>query len=286
MTDLKISMENQAVGSFGAKPTKFRAQTSIQSQAFTEAELAAASAGLQGISAAEEAVAGLLQRAMVLAEIKGSPNAREYFNVNELQMIARDLVLCGESFYVKDAGFLRWYQDFEIVGRNYMVGPGTDAKVLDRSLVFHPRYITDRLTGRGESAMASAKQLKQTALQTGGVIENESRARSAIVLPAPYTNTVGNDAKTNFETSIEKARGNVVAVDKMGSASGNGGVSLYRPIRIGMDTPAHVLAAYETMYQHSLNAMGVVSLFTDGNDKREGIRLALHTFIKPYAKIH
>ena len=271
--------DNRALGGRGPRPIKYRAMNAIQSAASTEAELERAAAGLAGISSAEEAVAGLLQRAMTLADIQGDPSASEYFDVSTLMMIGRDLVVNGESFYIKDSGFLRWVQDYETVpgNRTYMIGN----RAVDRDRVFHPRYITDRLTGRGESAMASARRLQLATVQTEGVLENESRARSALIMPAPYT----MEEKSNFETSLEKARGNVVAVDRVASSRNDSNVQLYRQLRVGMDTPPHVIQAYETMYRHSLNAMGVMSLFTDGNDKREGIRLTLHTFIKPYARI-
>ena len=273
---------HKAIGSWGPQPVKFRTQNAIQSAASTEAELLQAEAGLSGISAAEEACAGLLSRAMALAEVNGAGDAANYFDVPTLMEIARDLVIKGEAFYLKEAGFLQWYEDYQLVNRrNYMVSINGTQRTIGADRVFHPRYSVDRLTGRGVSAMANARRLRLATIQAEGVIENESRARSAVVLPAPYT---GAD-KSAFEKSIESARGNVVTVDKVSSSRTDNNVQLYRPIRIGMDTPANVLEAYHTMYRHSLNALGVMSLFTDGTDKREGIRLTLHTFIKPYARI-
>lgn len=264
-------------GGIQEPPPLKRLSVAQQSAAQAEVDSIEVSAALQGITAAEEACAGMLQRAMSLAELKGSATAESYFDVPTLMMIGRDLVLRGESFYVKDAGYLRWYQDFVIRGNAYYVGN----RRIPNDLIFHPRYITNRLTGRGESAMFSAKRLKLASLQTEGVIENESRSDSAQLIATPYL----GDAKTKFEDALERAKGNNVAVEIPTSHRQDSGVRAYQSMRIGMNTPENIIRAYETMYRHSLNAMGVMSLFTDGNDKREGIRLTLHTFIKPYAKI-
>ena len=264
---------------FRQQPDGIERRSSTAAQSAQQAALDAetVNASLSGITAAEEACAGLMQRSIALADVEGSSVNAGYFDINTMMMIARDLVLSGESTYTRELGYLKWIDNLDIRQSQYYVG----GVPTPRNRVFHARYITNRTTGRGESAMANAKRLKLMSLQTETVIENESRAKSALVLPVPFT---GAD-KTNFEKAIEKARGHVIGADPVGANRIDSAVPLYNTVRIGMDTPAHIVAAYETMYKHSLNAMGVMSLFTEGTDKREGIRLTLHTFIRPYARI-
>ena len=253
--------------------------TSSQSAAQAALDLEAVSASLDGVTAAEEACAGLLQRAMSLADVEGSVGP-SYFDVNTLMDIARDVILRGESVYLRDAGFLRWVEDYELRNGVYRI----DGKTEPRQTVFHPRYITDRKTGRGESAMASAKRLKLMALQTETVIENESRAKSMRIMETPLQTA----NKSSLETAIDtEPAGSMIVTEAAAVKTGmrEQSIGRYRQERFGMDTPDNVIRAYEVSYRNTLNALGVMSLFTEGNDKREGIRLTLHTFIKPYARI-
>lgn len=260
------------------------------SVSYAELQMAQAKGTLAGVSAAEEIVGGFIMRCFAAAEVSGT--YRRYFPRRILKMIARDLLISGESVYRRNGTKLVWVMNYQLsmTDRVYRIG-GQD---YSEAAIFHARYIEDRETGMGRSPLLNAQQIGKLARQIEGIIENESRALSALVVPIPDTgqsadSTDAEEEAPDFVKQMKAAKGRAFVTENPRSGLGQREHAQpnYKQERMGMDTPANVAAIYQQAHNNVLNTLGVPTAMYNGGaaDLRDSVRLVCGTLIKPMIAI-
>ena len=251
-------------------------------------QMARAKGTLAGVSAAEEIIGGFLMRCFAAAEVSGTYH--EFFPRRILKMVARDLLIHGESVYRRNGGRLLWVQAYTLTDNRYQIG----GRSYVPETIFHAKYIEDRETGRGMSPLVEASRLGALARQVEGLIENESRALSSYVVPIPSTG-MSADAEDDdeeepaFVTSMKTAKGRAFVAENPRSGMGQKEHSQpnFKQERLGMDTPANVAAIYQQAHNNVINALGAPTAMYNGGaaDLRDSVRLVCGTLVKPLIAI-
>lgn len=250
-------------------------------------QFARAKGTLAGISSAEEIVGGFIMRCFAAAEVTGT--YRRHFPRRILKMIARDLIIRGESVYRRNGVKLLWVDSYSLTDGLYII----NGRSYPPLAVFHARYIEDRATGKGISPLIEASRLGALARQVESLIETESRALSSLVVPIPNT---GKSADSEEEEEVPDFVKNMKAAQGRAFVTENprGGVGQkeyaqpnYEQRRLGMDTPANVAAVYQQAHNNVLNTLGAPTAMYNGGaaDLRDSVRLVCGTLVKPLIAI-
>ena len=238
-----------------------------------------------GIASAEEVAAGLISRCFAMASVSGAD--AELFPVDVLMTMARELALQGESVWMNRAAGLTWVQNYSKSGTRYMI----QGKGVSRNIVLHPRYNTERTTGRGISPLGSSPTFRQYLRQIEQRMEEESRFISQQILPFPKSaNETGKTKKSILRKSLEGIEGIAGRVMPVFAGEKNQLEMVkdpWHPIRWGPEMTQYNVQAYQDSKSAALAALGVPQAVI-GNDSagmREGMRTYLHTVLLPYSRI-
>ena len=273
---------------------------------YTDAVVAALVANAEGIpsdpgaTAALEAAAGLISRALSMATVEGG---RGVLTPAVLTLAGREMVRQGEALFrlsmsggrvmaipaahwdVRGMGTRWWY-------RMDMPSPDiTETVVESGDGVLHFRYACDAATPwKGISPLGYASATGKLIASIETALAGEAAGPFGHVLPLP--DGVDDATKTTLKADLEKIRGGLRLVDSTAGGWGEGqaakpsGDWLQR--RIGADPPASVVSLRSDSALSVLAACGVPPALVipgEGGGAREAWRRFLHGTLHPLGTI-
>lgn len=245
---------------------------------------AALVAGTGGsISSVEQTAVSLLARALICADIAGRDRA--LFGPRRLSVIAKELVLNGQSMWLKQPRSLQWIQTAVIGSRSgkYRVA----GKSYAPSSVFHVAINYDPLTRQGYSDLAVAGNLQKILRYLEKHLADETDNSAGYMIPSQDWDN--EDVLANLKT----IRGGIMLVPTQTSNFGGSPASItareeWQQRRMGFDAPENVRAWYETARMAALAALGIpASLYgeSESTAMREGWRMYIFTVVAGMGKL-
>lgn len=282
-----------------------------------EEQAGAANEAIRTGLAAQEACAGLWERAFASATIVQGRRAQELCGPSMLALVAREFVYTGESCWlleVLDDGHLaagiasswevngpgvhpqRWRYRLDVLGPS---GNRTRRANWDGVLHFMiGRRPEQPWKGQGPLERASLSQRLANLLETRLGEETAAQVGNIIALPrdpSPRQKPDGSmfDPLDDIRKSLSSIRGKTVLVETTASGWGEGRFSAPRqdwtPQRIGPNPPSSLTQLRQEITQLVVAALGVppplLQPNADGTGQRELWRRFLHGTIQPVAAI-
>ena len=290
-----------------------------ESQPFTDAILAAVTAGVSGAgatasaTAALEAAAGVASRGFAAATIEGTPAPVEgALTPAVLALIGRDLIRRGESVFAieveRGALALRPAGSWDVRGpwresdwryRLDLFGPsGNITRLMPSAAVIHCRYAVDpSRPWHGISPLGWASLSGKLHAGAVAALENDMKAASAYAVPMPPGENAqdqDDDPLSGLKSAIVKARGKSVFVESTAGSFGGDVRDAPRQDwvqrRLGADPPEALAGLLDATALQVLAACGVDPVLTglakgDGTLAREAYRRFERLTLQPLARI-
>ena len=290
-----------------------------------EAQAAGQSAADAGRTAAVEASAGSLSRALATADVDAEPFAAGAITPGYLAQVGRDLIRKGESLHVirSTEGTLRldpsaaW--NYESSGpdpaswivRATTYGPSESrTETLPASGVVHVKWGSDSGTPyRGSGPVSYAAGTGRLLAELERSLADESAGPVANLLPVPDTGTsdgagtdtgtgagddaAGADPQEGLRADIRNARGRALLLETVAAGWDIGRDAAPRrdwiPARLGPNPPASLVDIWREAYAQSLVAAGLpvalAEIGADGTAQREAFRRYLTLTVQPVATL-
>ena len=267
-------------------------------------------------TAALEAAAGMVARALASAEVRDGGAAGAALTPGTLALIGRELIRRGESVFLIDVGAegLRLLPagSWDVRGghaetgwayRLDLFGPsGNVTRLVPSAAVVHVRYAVDPARPwHGLSPLAWARLTGRLLAETEGALADESSGPRGSLVPVPNTaDDAGEDAAEDdplagLRADIAALRGRLALVETTSAGWGEGRIAApgngnrdWQPQRIGAAPPASLVSLRSDAALAVLAACGVpVELVAGGpgTSLREAYRRLLHATIAPLARI-
>ena len=282
----------------------------------------AASATVADVSstAAIEAAAGALSRALMAAEVEGPGWARDAVSPVWLAQVGRSLVREGASLSVVtmggdgalelvpaafwnfenlDPGANEGEREATWMARVTTYGPSTSyTRIVDRDGMVFVRWGTapgTRYRGQGPTSWASLTAKLQGEAERS--LGDEAAGPLAQIITAPEGEDLadtedGTDTHAAEKAAIKAARGRLALVEttRTGGENGPGAAPArdWDPRRLGPDMPAAFVQVADAAFQRMLAACGVPpSMFVDadGTAQREALRRWHQNLVVPVTKL-
>lgn len=237
-----------------------------------------------GITSAAQIAASLMSRAFISADISGSSAA--IFSKERLAKMAQELVLSGQTFWLRRNGDIEWVQHATIARRtgNYRIS----GQSYDPSVVLHCRLNVDMKTGMGRSDLDIAANTKNLLGNIEKNLESESRDGAGYIIP---TENWDNANLSEMLASLEGQK--VMAPPESTSFLQSPGQSSmgqydFTQRRVGFNPPPEVREMYMAARETALAVLGVPASLhrpMDASAMREGWRVYIFTVVDPIARL-
>lgn len=265
---------------------------------YTDAILAIVGGRARGIelgkSSAEQIAAGLLGRAFISA--KRSGRHEMLFSPERLQTMASELVIYGQSLWLRDNGDIKWEQRCTVsrkTGQYRIRG-----KPIPPERVLHFRTNVDMISGQGRSDLAIALTTQEFIRKIETNLADEIDAPRGYLIPTqgywePKIDDEGNVLDNDVMAAMKDMEGGLLLVpsetiNMMGAGTTPSSQYEWHQRRIGFEAPEVVLKWYEAARLTALSVMGIPASLVnpvDASAMREGWRLYLFTVVDPLAKL-
>ena len=254
-------------------------------------------------TAAVEISAGLWARAFASAEVMPDSARVDALTPAVLEMIGRQLILCGEVVFVIDVDAfglrLTAAQTWNITGSSdpdtwmyecTLAGPSSSVtrKNVPAAQTIHARYSTRPLEPwKGIGPLQSASGTCQLMANLEAGLANEAGTPTGYVIPVP------DNAEAEVLTAeLTALKGALTLAPSMRAGWGEGQQGAprteYDPMRLGPNPPAPLVSLRSETAYAVLAACGVPTSMlrqSDGTGLREGWREFLHGSVQPIAKV-
>ena len=261
-------------------------------------------------TAGVEAVAGLLARSFMAAEVQAPEWVQAAVTPRVLSQIGRDLIRVGESLHVIRVGAMgdvgmvpasTWYFEGDADPSTWLVtatsygpsGSQTWRLPLAATVFMSWGAATARpYIGIGPTGWASLAG--RLAAEAERSLADEAGGPVAMLLPVPSDGGDGgdDDPLSDLKSDITGARGKALLVETVAAGYGEGkGAAPARdwvPSRLGPNPPASLVALAKDAHMRTVAACGAsVALFddSDGTSKREALRQFHLGTVRPLAKL-
>lgn len=243
-------------------------------------------------SAAVEIAAGYISRAFAMAKAEG--DGAEFFDADVLHRAGRDLMLRGDSVWMRTSAGLRWIPSFGTITwppEHYDIA----GKVVEARFVIHAAYARSFLTGRGRSPITEAATLVASSAGFARMLQHESQSSVGYVVPVPSLDDT-EDAEGNpvgvkeISGDFRKLQGRYALVESAEGGWGDAGAATadYEIKRLGSVVPESNLKSYLEYEQLVMLLCGMpVGLLRGAGaaELRESWRIFLHGTISPLARL-
>ena len=259
-------------------------------------------------TAAVEAAAGALSRALAAAEVSGPPWARSAVSPEFLGQVGRDLVRSGQSLHVIEVSGRGALSLLPCSSWHFEGGPNPDSWKV-RATCYGPstsetRYLpfsgvvfvrwgstpSERYTGRGPLSWASTSARLQS--ETERSLADEAGGPVAQLLPIPQDG--GDDSEDDplakLKADLRTARGKALLLETTAAGYGEGASAAPRKdwvaSRLGPNPPATMEAVMGRGFSEVLSACGCppgLFLESDGTSQRESYRRYFSLTVEPLA---
>ena len=305
-----------------SRKTETRQSGGGYTDAIVSAIEAQASATVADVSstAAIEAAAGALSRALVSAEVEGPGWARDAISPPWLAQVGRSLVREGASLSVVtmtgdgvvelvpatfwnfenlNPGANEGERESTWMARVTTYGPSTSyTRIVERDGMVFVRWGSSPGTRyRGQSPMSFASITAKLQGEAERSLADEAAGPLAQLITAneggDLSDTVdGTDTHAEEKATIKAARGRMALIETTKGGGENGPAAApardWDPRRLGPNMPAAFVQVADMAFQRMLAACGVPpSMFTQsaGTDQREGLRRWHMNVVLPIARI-
>ena len=266
-------------------------------------------------TAAVEAVAGMLSRALGDAEVVAAPWAQDAVSPFWLMQVGRSLIREGASLSVLEmsgggrvdlvpAAFWNFERYDQTGGdledgweaRVTTYGPGSShTRLLGRSRLVYVRWGTSpgtRYRGQGPTSWAHLTARLQGEVERSLGDEAAGPVAQILAIPQDGGDQDDDDPLKHLKADIKAARGKAVLVETTAAGWGEGKASApmsdWAPHRLGPNPPTELVALADAAFSRMVAACGAsVSLFTDadGTAQREAWRRWHLGTVQPLAKL-
>ena len=283
---------------------------------FTDAVLrmleaqAAGSVASTASTAAVEAAAGALSRALAAAEVSGPEWVRGAVSAEFLAQVGRDLVRSGQSLHVLHVDLAgrvsllpaaSWHFEGSAHPDTWRVratvyGPSTsETRYLPFAGVVFCKWGStpgQRYTGTGPLSWANTTARLQSESERSLADEAGGPIANLLAVPQDGGDGTGDDPLADLKADLRTARGKALLLETVAAAWGEGRQVApqrdWKPERLGPDPPDGLVQVRTDAFKAVLAAAGCsVAMFddSDGTSKREALRQFFLGTVQPLARL-
>ena len=272
-------------GRRAAEPeTEDRGYSDIITQALIDA---ASDTATDGYISALETAAGTLSRAFASANVSGAGAGA--FNPWVMSQIGRAIVEAGEAVWYRVGQSLVRADNYEILpSGNYQLSLASGVFMRPSNRVLHVRWALNIASGRGQSALMSARTLRQLAERIENSMSTEMNAPVGYLLPIPSDGESKTIAELKKDLANLKGRIAVVETTRGGWDQSAAPRRDFDLARLGPDIPAGNVQTFRAARNAVLSACGYpVQLDgdSDGTAQREAWRRYMHGTVAPLGRL-
>ena len=267
-----------------AAETEDRGYSDIITQALVDA---ATDTVVDGYISALETAAGTLSRAFASATVTGQ--GADAFDPWVMSQIGRAIVESGEAVWYRVGRELRRADNYEILPSGLYqlsLSNGVFRRPADR--VLHVRWALNIASGRGQSALMSARTLRHMMQRLENSIATESNAPVGYLLPIPADGDSATVESLKKDLADLKGRIAVVETSRGGWDQSAAPRRDFDLARLGPDIPRGNVEAFKVARSAVLSACGYAVQLdedSDGTAQREAWRRYMHGTVSPLGRL-
>ena len=267
-----------------ASGTEDRGYSDIVTQALVDA---ATDTVTDGYISALETAAGALSRAFASATVTG-PGASA-FDPWVMAQIGRAIVESGEAVWYRIGQALRRADNYEILpSGTYQLSLANGVFQRPSDRVLHVRWSLNIASGRGQSALMSARTLRQLMQRLENSIATESRGQVGYLLPVPADGNA--EVVSKLKEDLQNLQGRIALVETTRGGWDQSAAPRrdFDLVRVGPDIPRGNVDAFRAARESVLSACGYAVQLegnSDGTAQREAWRRYMHGTVAPLGRL-